>query len=145
MRLWSIHPKYLDTKGLVAVWREGLLAQKVLLGQTKGYKNHPQLERFKSLGDIGYYLYFIWLEACNRHYKFNESKIIYPPYRSDVSTDAIPVTDSQLSYEFEHLKEKLKHRDRLKFNELWKQKSPIDPHPLFKGVSGPIEPWERVR
>ena len=46
MRLWSLHPKYLDIKGLVACWREGLLARKVLLDQTKGYKNHPQLIRF---------------------------------------------------------------------------------------------------
>ena len=38
MRLWSIHPKYLGTKGLVALWREALLAQKVLQGNTKGYK-----------------------------------------------------------------------------------------------------------
>ena len=48
MRLWSIHPKYLDSKGLVAVWREGLLARSVLDGKTKGYKNHPQLIRFKN-------------------------------------------------------------------------------------------------
>ncbi|WP_368086417.1 pyrimidine dimer DNA glycosylase/endonuclease V [Nitrosomonas sp. Nm34] len=26
MRLWSIHPKYLDAKGLLALWREGLQA-----------------------------------------------------------------------------------------------------------------------
>ncbi len=47
MRLWSLHPKYLDRQGLLAVWREGLLAQKVLQGKTKGYKNHPQLKRFQ--------------------------------------------------------------------------------------------------
>jgi hypothetical protein len=47
MRLWSIHPKYLDSKGLVALWRESLLALKVLEGNTKGYKNHSQLNRFK--------------------------------------------------------------------------------------------------
>ena len=41
MKLWSIHPKYLDAKGLVALWREALLAQKVLDGKTEGYKNHP--------------------------------------------------------------------------------------------------------
>jgi hypothetical protein len=29
---------------LVAVWREGLLAQAVLQGKTNGYKNHPQLD-----------------------------------------------------------------------------------------------------
>ena len=43
MRLWSLHPKYLDKLGLLGLWRESLLAQKVLLGKTKGYKNHPQL------------------------------------------------------------------------------------------------------
>jgi hypothetical protein len=32
MRLWSLHPRYLDAKGLQAVWREGLLAKKVLQG-----------------------------------------------------------------------------------------------------------------
>ena len=47
MRLWSLHPAYLDTKALVACWREGLLTRKVLLGNTQGYRNHPQLQRFK--------------------------------------------------------------------------------------------------
>ncbi|HKX52383.1 MAG TPA: pyrimidine dimer DNA glycosylase/endonuclease V [Nitrosospira sp.] len=37
MRLWTLHPRYLDTKGLVAAWREALLAQKVLSGLTSGY------------------------------------------------------------------------------------------------------------
>ena len=59
MRLWSIHPKYLDARGLVALWREGLLAQKVLKGETRGYINHPQLNRFNSkrdpIGAIGRY------------------------------------------------------------------------------------------
>jgi hypothetical protein len=34
MRLWSLHPKHLDRQGLLAVWREGLLAQEVLRGET---------------------------------------------------------------------------------------------------------------
>ena len=46
MRLWSVHPRYLDTAGLTACWREALLAQKVLTGATRGYRRHPQLERF---------------------------------------------------------------------------------------------------
>jgi carboxyl-terminal processing protease len=29
MRLWSLHPKYLDAQGLVALWREALLAKAV--------------------------------------------------------------------------------------------------------------------
>lgn len=48
MRIWSVHPSLLDAKGLVACWRETLLAQKVLQGLTKGYKNHPQLDRFSN-------------------------------------------------------------------------------------------------
>ena len=48
MRLWSIHPKYLDRQGLIALWREALLAQAVLSGKTRGYRNHPQLERFRN-------------------------------------------------------------------------------------------------
>jgi hypothetical protein len=44
MRLWSLHPCHLDAKGLVALWREGLLAQKVQACETNGYRNHPQLE-----------------------------------------------------------------------------------------------------
>lgn len=48
MRLWIIHPKYLDSVGLVAVWRETLSAQKALKGKTKGIANHPQLKRFKN-------------------------------------------------------------------------------------------------
>lgn len=46
VRLWSLHPRYLDTAGLTAGWREALLAQKVLTGVTRGYRHHPQLERF---------------------------------------------------------------------------------------------------
>jgi len=48
MRLWTVHPRYLDTKGLLAAWREGLLAQKVLQDKTSGYRNHPQLLRFRA-------------------------------------------------------------------------------------------------
>jgi hypothetical protein len=33
MRLWSLHPEYLDANGLVALWREALLAQAFLQGK----------------------------------------------------------------------------------------------------------------
>lgn len=48
MRLWTVHPRYLGAKGLVAAWREALLAQKVLAGRTRGYRAHPQLRRFQA-------------------------------------------------------------------------------------------------
>ena len=70
MRLWSLHPKYLDKLGLLGLWRESLLAQKVLLGKTRGYRNHPQLIRFKRTSDpilyIGTYLYYVYLEGKGR-------------------------------------------------------------------------------
>jgi hypothetical protein len=37
MRLWTLHPRYLDSQGLVALWREGLLAQAVLRNRTRGF------------------------------------------------------------------------------------------------------------
>ena len=111
MRLWSIHPKYLDWKGLVALWREGLLAQKVLRGNTKGYKNHPQLIRFKDTSDqstaIVNYLRLIIEEADSRGYNFDRGKIL-----DMVFEDKILVTSGQVQYEFEHLLKKLKTRNQ---------------------------------
>ena len=70
MRLWSLHPKLLDRMGLLALWREGLLAQKVLLGQTAGYRFHPQLKRFQAnknpVGAISTYLWGVVDEARER-------------------------------------------------------------------------------
>lgn len=67
LRLWSLDPSYLDWRGLSGVWREGLLAQAVLLNKTKRWKNHPQLLRFKNHKDpisaIGFYLLKIYEEA----------------------------------------------------------------------------------
>jgi hypothetical protein len=78
MRIWSLHPKYLDSKGLVALWRETLLAKNVLEENTKGYTNHPQLIRFKSsqnpLAYINLYLSTIFEEASLREYNFDKSK-----------------------------------------------------------------------
>ena len=102
MRIWSIHPGYLDSRGLVALWREGLLAQNVLRGNTKGYKDHPQLMRFKNTGDpigsIATYLKYVADEADRRGYNFNRSKIA-----SRRNKNSIIVTSGQVDYEFKHL------------------------------------------
>lgn len=143
MRLWSIHPKYLDPKGLVALWREGLLAQKVLQGMTKGYRNHPQLIRFRNTknpeGAIATYLRGVVDEACNRKYKFNCTKI-----SENVFSEKIPLTMGQLQYEFIHLLEKLKKRDPDKYKQLVNV-TDIEPHPLFSLILGDIEGWEKVK
>lgn len=142
MRLWSIHPKYLDAKGLVAVWREALLAQKVLIGKTKGYKNHPQLDRFKSIKSptkgIGKYLYFIWEEANQRGYRFNRKKII-----NINNYDKMPVNSGQIEFEWRHFKKKAKQRDKKVYNEIRKIKKP-ETNPIFRVKKGKKEEWEKA-
>lgn len=142
MRLWSIHPKYLDPQGLVALWREALLAQKVLQGRTKGYRHHPQLERFKKEKHpeqvLAAYLLHVCQEAQSRGYDFNERKI-----GSRKSKKKIPVTTGQVVYEFKWLCRKLKKRSPKQFKIISQVKKP-DPHPLFKLIRGEVEAWERI-
>jgi hypothetical protein len=142
MRLWSLHPKYLDRQGLLVCWREALLAQKVLLGGTRGYRNHPQLRRFRSQPDppaaIATYLDSIADEAGERGYTFNRTKIIVSRRVSN-----IPVTRGQILYEWEHLKAKLARRDPDRLAHISSIEMP-DTHSLFQLVDGPVEPWEKT-
>ncbi|MBA3755117.1 MAG: DNA lyase [Nitrosomonas sp.] len=143
MRLWSIHPSYLDAKGLVALWREGLLAQNVLIGKTKGYKNHPQLIRFKAAENpasaIASYLKAVADEADRRGYHFDRNKIL-----NEELGGSITVTTGQLDYEFKHLLEKLRKRDSMKYDQLFKT-TEIELHPFFNKVTGDREDWEIIR
>ena len=140
MRLWSLHPKYLDSKGLVALWRETLLAKHVLEGKTKGYKNHPQLTRFILADDpleaINYYLGIIHEESVAREFHFDKTKFNRP-----TAAKKMNVTLGQMKYEFEHLKKKLAIRDEQKLKELLLVKE-MEAHPLFKIIPGEIEDWE---
>ncbi|MEI6529006.1 MAG: pyrimidine dimer DNA glycosylase/endonuclease V [Candidatus Falkowbacteria bacterium] len=144
MRLWSISPIYLDTKGLLAVWREALLAKKVLEGNTNGYKNHPQLIRFKESKDteanINAYLFGIYLEAESRGYKFSADKI----KTLKILNKKIKVNKDQLDYEFSHLLNKLKARDTKKYREIKDIKRP-EAHFLFEEIPGGVEKWEIVK
>lgn len=140
MRIWSLHPKYLDAKGLVALWREALLAKNVLEGNTKGYKHHPQLKRFRETSDpvaaINNYLLSVHEEATMRGYKFNKDKIDW-----DAKPLRMKVTDGQVEFELKHLLNKLKVRDSKKHEQISELKSP-DPHPIFIIVPGEVEGWE---
>jgi hypothetical protein len=141
VRLWSLYPGYFDAKGLVSLWREGLLARKVLQKQTRGYKNHPQLERFKAtlqpLAAINCYLRFIYEEAFKRGYHFDESKLDPQPECSKIA-----VTEGQLRYELNHLKAKLKVRNLSRYKTVCAVKKPRA-HPLFRVVEGGVESWEK--
>lgn len=146
MRIWSFHPSYLDSKGLVALWRETLLAQNVLMGKTKGYKNHPQLIRFKheskelSIQLISNYLHSICDEADQRGYQFTRSKIEKPFL---ASCRSLFLTRGQLEYEWMHLMKKLERRDlsRFKKNNFVQD---ILIHPLFQLCEGKVEGWEKT-
>ena len=142
MRLWSLHPSLLDRAGLIALWREALLAQKVLAGSTQGYRHHPQLDRFRQARNptraIASYLWCVADEAKERGYNFDVSKIAAA--RGKVT---IPVTKGQLAYELTHLKKKLRQRDPRRLREISERES-VMVNSTFKAVEGPIAPWERT-
>ncbi|MBN2351980.1 MAG: DNA lyase [Spirochaetales bacterium] len=141
MRLWSLHPRYLDAKGLVAVWREALLARLVLQGRTRGYRRHPQLERFRAaprpLAAINEYLRIIFREAERRGYRFDRRKL---GPRS--LTVRLTVSRGQLRFEMEHLRRKLLGRSPRALAGIARRKPPLL-HPLFTVRSGGVAAWER--
>jgi len=143
VRLWSLHPRHLDARGLVALWREGLLARAVLDGATTGYRHHPQLERFRERRDpitaIDRYLSRVLDEAAARGYEFDASKIIYRRCRRG----SLVVASGQLEREWAHLLAKLKARDRARWT-VERRRRP-EPHPCFRVVDGPVAGWERAR
>jgi hypothetical protein len=140
MRLWSLHPRLLDGKGLVALWREGLLARAVLRGETQGYRRHPQLDRFRRAADpvaaIDAYLHAVADEADARGYRFDRTKL--GPARR---RRRLAVSDGQLAYEWAHLRAKLRTRDPAR----WRRARTATPacHPAFRAVPGGVADWER--
>ena len=138
MRLWSIHPDLLDRAALVAGWREGLLAQKVLRGLTKGYTHHPQLERFRTLVDpvagIATWLHGLADAADDRGYRFDRTRVVLP-----AGDPRLVLTDGQLALEWLHLRAKVRERDPAWLDRLVAPR----PHPMFDLVPGPVAAWER--
>ncbi|MGH7622581.1 MAG: pyrimidine dimer DNA glycosylase/endonuclease V, partial [Gemmatimonadaceae bacterium] len=134
---------HLDSVGLVALWREALLAQAVLLGRTRGYTRHPQLQRFHAAADpvasITSYLRSIADEATGRGYAFDSTRIV----ASDGPLDPIDETTGQLRYEWEHLGRKLQQRSPAWYHANVAEVQPTS-HPLFRIVAGEVRAWERV-
>ena len=146
MRIWSVHPELLDTRGLVAAWREGLLAQACLLRGEGGYANHSQLLRFKAheapLEAICSVLWDIAEEAGRRGYNFNTDKI------HEHTIEKVVVTTDQLDYELDHLYIKLCRRDMYQADKLAEMRDQLEPEelagPSFEVVDGPIAEWEKI-
>jgi hypothetical protein len=120
-----------------------LLAQKVLRGETRGYRHHPQLRRFREtdapLCAIARYLAAVCDEAERRGYRFARAKIGPPG-----ECAALPVSEGQLAYEWAHLREKLARRDP-ELYRAWREIPLPEPHPLFYQVAGGIAEWEVVK
>jgi hypothetical protein len=140
MRLWTLHPRYLDPRGLVALWREALLAQAVLRGKTRGYRHHPQLARFRAVSSpvraIAAYLRVIHDEARRRGYNFDARKIARTG-----GVGQLVATRGQLDYEWRHLRAKLRRRApawHAQFRGLTRPQA----HPLFRIVPGEVADWE---
>lgn len=140
MRLWTLHPRYLDAAGLTAAWREALLARHVLLGRTRGYRNHPQLDRFRAeerpVAAINSFLAAIHAESLVRSYSFDASKV-----GGARKTGKMRETRGQLGFEWQHLLAKLRKRDPARYRALREIVGP-KAHPLFRIVAGSVQPWE---
>jgi len=143
VRLWSLHPQYLDAQGLVALWREALLARAVLRGKTRGYQHHPQLARFRAhplpISAVNCYLSHVHAEATARGYSFDAGKL--GPRRH---AGRISVTTGQIKYEWKHLLLKLKRRSPGLYR-LWRNTGAPRNHPLFRTTEGPPAPWEKMK
>ncbi len=141
MRIWTLHPRYLDGRGLTALWRETLLAREVLRGRTAGYRHHPQLERFRAmprpLSAINRYLREVHRESMRRGYKFDPSKLA-----RDGAGARIRATSGQLEHEWRHLMRKLRGRSPAEYRR-WRKVDSPECHPVFDVVQGPVEAWER--
>jgi hypothetical protein len=113
----------------------------VLRGATKGYRHHPQLQRFRAHASpraaINLYLRVVAAEATHRGYAFDRRKI--GPSRKGI---ALSATRGQLEYEWKHLMRKLRMRSP-KLYARWRKEAFPEPHPLFGIVEGTVESWER--
>lgn len=149
MRIWSIHPKYLDTKRLTAQWREALLCKSILEGKTKSYTKHPQYLKLLKLKNpyqfINFFLLTIWEESQKRGYKYDKSKINLDEVKifDNVYLD---VTIEQLKYEFCHMLQKMNNDDpQYLKNIIFLKKEGIISNPLFNSIDGNIMNFEIIK
>lgn len=150
MRLWSLHPSYLDKQALQVCWADALQAleyYKQERAYMKGITNdlspyfYPCLDRFRMTGSpiahITNYLHGLCDESERRNTPFGRAKL--PEFTPGLR---LKVTDGQIAREEKLL---LLQLNRRKQTQLWMDlfvAEYVQPHPLFEIVSGPVEPWE---
>lgn len=139
MRLWTLHPQFLDRQGLLGLWREGLLALAVLSGKTKGYKNHPQLDRFRDSPEVLLeYMAEVRMEMLRRGYRPKAIPVT-------ASRSKIAVSCGQVDFEIGHLAKKMLRRGNLAEHKSLVTSQPQQRvHPLFTVTKREgLEKWER--
>ena len=123
------------------MWREGLLARAVLSDATLGYRNHPQLIRFRAQPDplraLDAYLTGVLDESLVRDYRFSAHKI-----RRVEEVGFMEETRGQMAFERAHLLAKLRVRDQGRWQALLDMDQP-EPNPVFRLKDGPVRDWER--
>lgn len=143
VRLWSVHPRYLDPAGLCGLWREALLAQAVVGGEKKGYRRHPQarrvLEERDPRGAIRSYLRGVWEEGCRRGYRLDPRRIAWWDREARMT-----VPRGQLEYELVLLAVKLEARAPCLAGRLPSLEDVL-PHPALDVAEGGLAWWERPR
>ena len=138
MKLWTFHPRYLDTCGLTGLWREAIMAQNILIklmqGKLVGYTNHPELNKIRNIGEsifwegaIRVYLDEIYKESVLRKHSFNQYKI--RASRGFLLNVEIWLSEEQLRQEEETIKERMAVRSPGRYQEV--KDLQFEPHPLF--------------
>jgi hypothetical protein len=83
------------------------------------------------------YLWYVHAEAEARGYRFDRRKL-----GRVTGCPPLLVNRGQLRHELDHLRDKLRRRDPSRYRLIRSLNAPR-PHPLFRGVPGKVEPWER--
>ena len=139
-RIWSLHPKYLDGIEIFFLWRNCIMAKKILDGTEKVNRKFPHLARFESssnpIGAINIYLSEVYKIASTHGKNFKLDK--FDDSFKDISLN---VTKGQMEYEVELFKKKLRNRSSDTNALIFKIKI-IEPNPLFKVVEGNKEAWD---
>jgi hypothetical protein len=111
-------------------------------GDTRGWRNHPQLDRFKdhseTMDAIGFYPLKIREEASFRGHSYDGSKIRRPINRVALTS----ITTGQLLYEFSLLLERTRLRMPAWHEKLREVYDLPKAYPLFEVVEGDVGRWE---
>ena len=141
MRLWTLHPKYLDAKGLVAAWREALLAQAVLRDRNDWLPKPSSTDPVPPLTLTGSKYRVLSSRAACRG---KPAWVSVRPRKDRLprgGRSRLKATLGQLGYEWKHLRAKLAIRDKAWLASLGRVARP-DAHPTFRVVPGDVEDWE---